>query len=321
MLKVNGLSCSYNNQRVVDDINLTVEDGEFVVLLGPSGCGKSTTLKMIAGLVEPEVGQIELDGNDITGLTPGQRKLAMVFQSYALFPHLTVAENILFGLQARKVDKQEQQKRLKSVVELVDLGPQLSKKPGQLSGGQCQRVALARAIVAEAKLCLMDEPLSNLDAKLRDEMRTEIRALQQRLGMSVIYVTHDQVEAMSMADKIVLMNGGKVEQIGNPEALYSQPASPFVAQFIGTPPMNIVPRGDALVGIRPEHIKITEQGMAAKVIGCDYHGADTIVLADISAADKPEQLIKIRSPGHVVLDPGQEISVQWDTEFEHNFVA
>jgi sn-glycerol 3-phosphate transport system ATP-binding protein len=321
MLKVNGLSCSYNNQRVVDDINLTVEDGEFVVLLGPSGCGKSTTLKMIAGLVEPEVGQIELDGNDITGLTPGQRKLAMVFQSYALFPHLTVAENILFGLQARKVDKKEQQKRLKSVVELVDLGPQLSKKPGQLSGGQCQRVALARAIVAEAKLCLMDEPLSNLDAKLRDEMRTEIRALQQRLGMSVIYVTHDQVEAMSMADKIVLMNGGKVEQIGNPEALYSQPASPFVAQFIGTPPMNIVPRGDALVGIRPEHIKITEQGMAAKVIGCDYHGADTIVLADISAADKPEQLIKIRSPGHVVLDPGQEISVQWDTEFEHNFVA
>ncbi|MGB0447029.1 MAG: ABC transporter ATP-binding protein [Pseudomonadales bacterium] len=321
MLKVNGLSCSYNNQRVVDDINLTVEDGEFVVLLGPSGCGKSTTLKMIAGLVEPEVGQIELDGNDITELTPGQRKLAMVFQSYALFPHLTVAENILFGLQARKVDKQEQQKRLKSVVELVDLGPQLSKKPGQLSGGQCQRVALARAIVAEAKLCLMDEPLSNLDAKLRDEMRTEIRALQQRLGMSVIYVTHDQVEAMSMADKIVLMNGGKVEQIGNPEALYSQPASPFVAQFIGTPPMNIVPRGDALVGIRPEHIEITEQGMAAKVIGCDYHGADTIVLADISAADKPEQLIKIRSPGHVLLDPGQEISVQWDTEFEHNFVA
>lgn len=321
MLKVNGLSCSYNNQRVVDDINLTVEDGEFVVLLGPSGCGKSTTLKMIAGLVEPEVGQIELDGNDITELTPGQRKLAMVFQSYALFPHLTVAENILFGLQARKVDKQEQQKRLKSVVELVDLGPQLSKKPGQLSGGQCQRVALARAIVAEAKLCLMDEPLSNLDAKLRDEMRTEIRALQQRLGMSVIYVTHDQVEAMSMADKIVLMNGGKVEQIGNPEALYSQPSSPFVAQFIGTPPMNIVPRGDALVGIRPEHIEITEQGMAAKVIGCDYHGADTIVLADISAADKPEQLIKIRSPGHVVLDPGEEISVQWDTEFEHNFVA
>jgi sn-glycerol 3-phosphate transport system ATP-binding protein len=321
MLKVNGLSCSYNNQRVVDDINLTVEDGEFVVLLGPSGCGKSTTLKMIAGLVEPEVGQIELDGNDITELTPGQRKLAMVFQSYALFPHLTVAENILFGLQARKVDKKEQQKRLKSVVELVDLGPQLSKKPGQLSGGQCQRVALARAIVAEAKLCLMDEPLSNLDAKLRDEMRTEIRALQQRLGMSVIYVTHDQVEAMSMADKIVLMNGGKVEQIGNPEALYSQPASPFVAQFIGTPPMNIVPRGDALVGIRPEHIEITEQGMAAKVIGCDYHGADTIVLADISAADKPEQLIKIRSPGHVLLDPGQEISVQWDTEFEHNFVA
>jgi sn-glycerol 3-phosphate transport system ATP-binding protein len=245
----------------------------------------------------------------------------MVFQSYALFPHLTVAENILFGLQARKTDKQEQQKRLKSVVELVGLGEHLSKKPGQLSGGQCQRVALARAVVAQANLCLMDEPLSNLDAKLRDEMRTEIRALQQRLGMSVIYVTHDQVEAMSMADKIVLMNGGKVEQIGSPKLLYSQPATPFVAQFVGTPPMNIVAKGDSLVGIRPEHISITETGIAARVIGCDYHGADTIVLADISDPGNAEKLIKIRSAGHVMLDPGQQISVQWEAEFEHNFVA
>ncbi|MCP4790208.1 MAG: ABC transporter ATP-binding protein [Gammaproteobacteria bacterium] len=321
MLKIDSLCCSYNNQRVVDNINLTVGDGEFVVLLGPSGCGKSTTLKMIAGLVDPEAGKIELNGKEITHLSPGERKLAMVFQSYALFPHLTVAENILFGLQARKTDKQEQQKRLKSVVELVGLGEHLSKKPGQLSGGQCQRVALARAVVAQANLCLMDEPLSNLDAKLRDEMRTEIRALQQRLGMSVIYVTHDQVEAMSMADKIVLMNGGKVEQIGSPKLLYSQPATPFVAQFVGTPPMNIVAKGDSLVGIRPEHISITETGIAARVIGCDYHGADTIVLADISDPGNAEKLIKIRSAGHVMLDPGQQISVQWEAEFEHNFVA
>lgn len=321
MLKIDSLCCSYNNQRVVDNINLTVGDGEFVVLLGPSGCGKSTTLKMIAGLVDPEAGKIELNGKEITHLSPGERKLAMVFQSYALFPHLTVAENILFGLQARKTDKQEQQKRLKSVVELVGLGEHLSKKPGQLSGGQCQRVALARAVVAQANLCLMDEPLSNLDAKLRDEMRTEIRALQQRLGMSVIYVTHDQVEAMSMADKIVLMNGGKVEQIGSPKLLYSQPATPFVAQFVGTPPMNIVAKGDSLVGIRPEHISITETGIAARVIGCDYHGADTIVLADISDPGNAEKLIKIRSAGHVMLDPGQKISVQWEAEFEHNFVA
>ena len=199
MLKVDGISRSYGDLKVVDQLSFTVNEGEFVALLGPSGCGKSTSLKMIAGLEVPDEGSIHLDGRDITQLSPGDRKLAMVFQSYALFPHLKVEENILFGLQARKVPKNEQKKRLDSVVELVGLGDHLQKKPGQLSGGQCQRVALARAIVAQAKLCLMDEPLSNLDAKLRNEMRTEIRALQQRLGMSVIYVTHDQVEAMSMA--------------------------------------------------------------------------------------------------------------------------
>ena len=214
MLKVEEISRRYGELTVVDKLSFTVNEGEFVALLGPSGCGKSTSLKMIAGLETPDSGAIELEGRDITQLSPGERKLAMVFQSYALFPHLKVEENILFGLQARKVPKAEQRKRLDSVVELVGLGDHLQKRPGQLSGGQCQRVALARAIVAQAKLCLMDEPLSNLDAKLRNEMRTEIRALQQRLGMSVIYVTHDQVEAMSMADRIVLMNDGKIEQIG-----------------------------------------------------------------------------------------------------------
>ena len=274
---------------------------------------------MIAGLETPDSGSIELEGRDITQLSPGERKLAMVFQSYALFPHLKVEENILFGLQARKVPKAEQKKRLDSVVELVGLGDHLQKRPGQLSGGQCQRVALARAIVAQAKLCLMDEPLSNLDAKLRNEMRTEIRALQQRLGMSVIYVTHDQVEAMSMADRIVLMNDGKIEQIDVPEALYNKPQTIFTAQFIGSPPMNIIGSGKDRLGIRPEHIEISDKGMPASVVSCDYHGADTIVLADVSAEGEDQKLVKIRYPGHAIFEAQQRLSLRWTSENEHRF--
>jgi sn-glycerol 3-phosphate transport system ATP-binding protein len=319
VLKINGLTRSYGNQTVVDKLDFSVNKGEFVALLGPSGCGKSTTLKMIAGLETPDAGTIELEGKNITHLAPGERKLAMVFQSYALFPHLNVKENIIFGLKARKVIKDEQQRRLKTVVELIGLGEHLHKKPGQLSGGQCQRVALARAIVAEAKLCLMDEPLSNLDAKLRNEMRTEIRGLQQRLGMSVIYVTHDQVEAMSMADKIVLMNDGKIEQIDVPEGLYNKPKTIFAAQFIGSPSMNIITSGNESIGIRPEHITISDEGMPASVISCDYHGADTIVSADISEREEEQKLIKIRYPGHALFAPRQSISIHWDTEYEHRF--
>jgi len=320
MLKVEEISRSYGDLTVVDKLSFTVNEGEFVALLGPSGCGKSTSLKMIAGLETPDSGSIKLEGRDITHLSPGERKLAMVFQSYALFPHLKVEENILFGLQARKVPKPEQRKRLASVAELVGLGEHLDRKPGQLSGGQCQRVALARAIVAEAKLCLMDEPLSNLDAKLRNEMRTEIRALQQRLGMSVIYVTHDQVEAMSMADRIVLMNGGKIEQIDVPEALYNKPKSIFTAQFIGSPPMNIIKSGDEYLGIRPEHIEVSaDQGKAANISSCDYHGADTIILADVSGQGEEQQLVKIRYPGHATFAADQKISIRWSPDNEHRF--
>ena len=319
MLKVEGLTRIYDGTKVVNDLSFTVNQGEFVALLGPSGCGKSTSLKMIAGLETPDSGEIELEGKNITHLTPGQRKLAMVFQSYALFPHLKVVDNILFGLQARKVSKSEQQRRLKSVVNLIGLEEHLMKKPGQLSGGQCQRVALARAIVAEAKLCLMDEPLSNLDAKLRNEMRSEIRILQQRLGMSVIYVTHDQVEAMSMADKIVLMNDGKIEQIDTPEALYNKPKSIFTAQFIGSPPMNIIQSENKLLGIRPEHINISDKGIPTTVISCDYHGADTIVLADISSQEEEQKIIKIRYPGHAQFVSEQQISIHWNPEHEYSF--
>ena len=319
MLKVEKINKSYGGKAAVENLNFVVEDGEFVALLGPSGCGKSTSLKMIAGLETPDSGTITLDSRDITHLDPGERKLAMVFQSYALFPHLSVKENILFGLKARKVDPQEQKKRLDSVVGLVGLSEQLVKKPSQLSGGQCQRVALARAIVAQADLCLMDEPLSNLDAKLRNEMRVEIRALQQRLGMSVIYVTHDQVEAMSMADKIVLMNDSKIEQIGLPEELYNKPKTKFAAQFIGNPPMNILGAGNDIFGIRPEHIKVSDDGTLVNVKGCDYHGADTILLAEFSENNEHSNLIKIRYPGHAIFTPGQNISIQWKPEHEHRF--
>ena len=319
MLKVEGLTRRYGDMTVVDQLDFTVNEGEFVALLGPSGCGKSTSLKMIAGLETPDAGRVELEGRDITTLSPGQRKLAMVFQSYALFPHLKVIDNILFGLQARKVDKTEQQRRLDSVVELVGLQDHLHKKPGQLSGGQCQRVALARAIVAEAKLCLMDEPLSNLDAKLRNEMRTEIRSLQQRLGMSVIYVTHDQVEAMSMADRIVLMNSGKIEQVDVPEALYNNPKTVFTAQFIGSPPMNILQSGNTFIGVRPEHVEITDDGKPATVISCDYHGADTIVLAELATQNDSRETLKIRYPGHAIFAAQQSISVQWCSAHEHHF--
>jgi sn-glycerol 3-phosphate transport system ATP-binding protein len=321
MLKVEGLTRRYGDQTVVDDLSFTVNKGEFVALLGPSGCGKSTSLKMIAGLETPDAGRIELEGRDITQLSPGERKLAMVFQSYALFPHLKVVDNILFGLQARKVSKDEQRRRLDSVVELVGLQDHLQKKPGQLSGGQCQRVALARAVVAEAELCLMDEPLSNLDAKLRNEMRTEIRSLQQRLGMSVIYVTHDQVEAMSMADRIVLMNAGKIEQIDVPEGLYNQPKTIFTAQFIGSPPMNIIHSDNQCLGVRPEHVQISEDGLPASVVSCDYHGADTIVLAEIKSQDGAPEKIRIRYPGHAIFKAQQSISVHWSSDHEHRFPA
>lgn len=225
----------------VDEISFDVTPGQFVILLGPSGCGKSTTLRMIAGLEEASDGRIHIGDRDVTRLPPGDRGLSMVFQSYALFPHLSVADNIVFGLRSRKVPKAEQRERLAKVAELVDLTDYLNRKPAQLSGGQRQRVALARSVISEHPICLMDEPLSNLDARLRSDMRREIKALQSRLNMTVIYVTHDQVEAMSMGDRVILMQHGKIVQDGTPDELYNRPASAFAASFIGSPAMNLLP--------------------------------------------------------------------------------
>jgi sn-glycerol 3-phosphate transport system ATP-binding protein len=318
-LSVQGLSKSWVASKAVENINFDVSEGEFIALLGPSGCGKSTTLKMVAGLEAPTKGSITLKGEDITQRAPGQRQLSMVFQSYALFPHLSVKENILFGLKARAVPKAEQQKRLKHTVELVNLGDQIDKKPSQLSGGQCQRVALARAIVSQAPLCLMDEPLSNLDAKLRNEMRTEIRALQKKLGLTVLYVTHDQVEAMSMADRIILLNDGRIEQIGSPQMLYNEPASLFVGSFIGHPPMNILRRGGQHVGIRPEHIRVMEKKSStgnAAVIHCDYHGADTLITVKFKGTS-----LTLSLQGHHVLPAGHALDIIWDSKHEHHFAV
>jgi sn-glycerol 3-phosphate transport system ATP-binding protein len=309
------VSKNWGHMRAVDDVSLTAEEGSLLVLLGPSGCGKSTTLRLIAGLEQLDGGTIAIGGTDVTHLTPAQRKISMVFQSYALFPHLSVAENIVFGLRVRGVSGAERDARLKRVADIVGLGQLLERKPSQLSGGQRQRVALGRAIIAEARVCLMDEPLSNLDAKLRHEMRTEIRSLQQRLGMTMVYVTHDQTEAMTMADRVVLMRDGHVEQNGTPEELYNRPATAFTARFIGTPPMNLISQGDRLIGIRPEHIQIvTQDGQAARVKTVEHLGADSIILCEIGG-----QPVSVRQDGFSKAHPGDDVRLAWDAGQEHQF--
>lgn len=309
------VSKNWGATKAVDNVSLTADEGALLVLLGPSGCGKSSTLRLIAGLEQPDGGTILIGGTDVTDLTPAQRKISMVFQSYALFPHLSVAENIVFGLRVRRVSRAERDDRLKRVADIVGLGHLLERKPSQLSGGQRQRVALGRAIIAEARVCLMDEPLSNLDAKLRHEMRTEIRALQQRLGMTMVYVTHDQTEAMTMADRVVLMRDGRIEQNGTPEELYNRPATAFTARFIGTPPMNLIAQGDRLLGIRPEHIRIVPQdGQVARVKTVEHLGADSVILCEVDG-----QPVSVRQDGFSKAHPGDDIRLAWDAGFEHQF--
>ena len=310
--------------KAVDAVSFRAEKGKFVVLLGPSGCGKSTLLRLIAGLEEVSEGRIFIEDRDVTRLDPTKWRISMVFQSYALFPHLTVAENIVFGLKVRRTAPADRERRLKEVAELVGLSSQLERKPQQLSGGQRQRVALARAIVSQNPICLMDEPLSNLDAQLRHDMRVEIRALQRRLGMTVVYVTHDQVEAMSMADHVVLLREGRIEQEGSPAQLYARPATTFAARFIGTPAMNLVPlevvcpgeQAGRTFGIRPEHIRIVSggAGMAATVVSAEYHGADTIVTARLNGAT-----LLVRAPGQVELAAGAPVRLGWDDSATHLF--
>ncbi|MBN9422633.1 MAG: ABC transporter ATP-binding protein [Bosea sp.] len=326
------VSKTWGGTPAVDAISFTVEGGKLVALLGPSGCGKSTTLRLIAGLEETSSGTIEIGGRDVTHASPSQRGIAMVFQNYALFPHLSVAENILFGLKVRKVSRAERDERLARAASILGLSALLERKPSQLSGGQQQRVALGRAIVAEAPVCLMDEPLSNLDAQLRVEMRREIRELQQRLGMTMVYVTHDQVEAMTMADQVVLMRNGRIEQDAPPDVLYENPATIFAARFVGTPPMNVVPlatvhaRGGTLipppdidpaalaVGIRPEMVEITERGVAADVVAVEYLGSDTLLETRIDGHS-----FIVKRPGKVRATGGEQIYITLSQSALHWF--
>jgi sn-glycerol 3-phosphate transport system ATP-binding protein len=283
-----GLGRRYAEAHALRSVDVQLPGGAFSVLLGPSGCGKSTLLRLIAGLDTPTDGRVEIAGRDVSGLPPVERDLSMVFQSYALFPHLDVAQNILFGLSVRRVSRSEQTLRLARVARMMGLEPLLSRKPSELSGGQQQRVALARAVISERPICLMDEPLSNLDAALRAEMRVELRAIQRRLGLTVVYVTHDQIEAMTMADRIVVMHAGRIEQVGTPREIYTAPASAFVARFIGTPPMNLIPAEDmvgcglalppgSIAGLRPEDLAPAGQGLPVRVVSEEYLGADRIV--------------------------------------------
>jgi len=327
----------------VDGVSFRAEPGEFLVLLGPSGCGKSTTLRMVAGLEEADGGRILIEGRDVTGRPPAERRISMVFQSYALFPHLDVAENIVFGLKVRRVPRAEREERLRRVAELTGLSGLLRRKPSQLSGGQRQRVALARAVVAEHALCLMDEPLSNLDAKLRHEMRQEIRALQRRLGMTVLYVTHDQTEAMSMADRVMLLNAGRVEQFGPPDALYDRPETLFTAAFVGSPPMNLLPLrhaegglslpdgralalglpGEPVLGLRPEALRPAgdaEAMLDCRVTAVEYLGADSVVACEAGSAGLAAQLA-VRLPGRAGLAPGERLGLAWDPAELHCFDA
>ena len=316
------LTKRWGAHTAVDGVSFVVPQGQLVAILGPSGCGKSTLLRLIAGLEEPSAGRIEIDGRDVTQLSPSERQISMVFQSYALFPHLSVAENVIFGLKVRKVGRADREARLKRVADLVGLTPYLDRKPAQLSGGQRQRVALARAIIAEQTVSLMDEPLSNLDAQLRHEMRVEIRALQQRLGMTMVYVTHDQTEAMTMADLVILMRNGAIEQAGAPAEIYNRPATSFVASFVGAPPMNLVPDGNLVRGIRPEHVRLgggDDPAMArtGQVTAVEYMGADTIVTLLTGEAHR----VAMRLPGASTLRTGDQVGFHWTRQDESQFDA
>ncbi len=314
----------FGDVEVIPPLDLTIEDGEFVVFVGPSGCGKSTLLRLIAGLEDVTGGQIRIDGNDATAVPPAKRGLAMVFQSYALYPHMTVRKNIAFPLRMAGLGKDEQDRRVNAAASVLNLTDYLDRRPGQLSGGQRQRVAIGRAIVREPSAFLFDEPLSNLDAALRVGMRLEISELHNRLATTMIYVTHDQVEAMTMADKIVVLNAGRIEQVGSPLELYHRPCNTFVAGFIGSPKMNLISGPEAAkhdaatIGIRPEHIGVSaEKGAWKGRVGVSEHlGSDTFFhVLDTGLSDA----ITVRAGGEVDLHHGDTVWLTPEADKIHRF--
>ena len=345
-LKLQDVRKSFGDLEVIKGVDLDVSDGEFVVFVGPSGCGKSTMLRMIAGLETVTSGEISIDGTDISHLPPAKRGIAMVFQSYALFPHMSVAENISFGLRLNGLPRQEIESRVSQVAETLQIVPLLDRTPRELSGGQRQRVAIGRAIIRNPRVFLFDEPLSNLDAALRVQMRLEIARLHARLSATMIYVTHDQTEAMTLADRIVVFNGGKIEQVGSPMDLYDHPANMFVAGFIGAPSINFIRAKsennalllalpgavpfeglsaaqlagmEVVVGIRPEHLLITQPGKGdfdVTIEILEHLGAETFAYALLEGTD---QTLTIRIPSSVAIGPGQRFGLKMDRKKIHLF--
>ena len=314
----------FGEVTVIPALGLDIEDGEFVVFVGPSGCGKSTLLRLIAGLEDVTAGKVWIDGQDVTTVSPASRRLAMVFQSYALYPHMTVRRNIGFPLRMARLDRVEQKRRIEQAAAALNLTEYLDRRPGQLSGGQRQRVAIGRAIVREPLAFLFDEPLSNLDAALRVGMRLEISELHERLKTTMIYVTHDQIEAMTMADKIVVLQAGRIEQVGSPLELYRTPRNRFVAGFIGSPKMNFLEGAEAAkhdahaIGIRPEHItpSPSEGTWQGRVGVAEHLGSDTFFHVQMQEGIEP---ITVRAGGEVDMHHGDAIYLTPDPAHLHRF--
>jgi multiple sugar transport system ATP-binding protein len=314
---------SYGPVEVLKNINLDIRDGELIVFVGPSGCGKSTLLRQIAGLDRPTSGTIEIDGKDVTRVAAADRGLAMVFQSYALYPHMSVRQNLAFGLENARMAKEEIERRIQEAARMLEIAPYLERRPGQLSGGQRQRVAIGRAIVRNPTAFLLDEPLSNLDAELRISTRAELAALHKRLGTTMVYVTHDQIEAMTLAHRIVVLRAGRIEQVGTPLELYNTPANRFVAGFIGAPRMNFLPASifpsvkGAEVGLRPQHMRRAaagETGVTATVAMVEALGSETVVHADAGG----HRILAVL-PGQQPLAVGEEIALAYDAKDLHPF--
>jgi ABC-type sugar transport system ATPase subunit len=322
VIELRGLRKSFGATTVLHGVDLQLHEGEFLVFVGPSGCGKSTLLRLIAGLEEASGGQLLIDGQDCTQAHPSERRLAMVFQSYALYPHMTVAQNLSFGMRMRGEPKAEIERKLQRAVQMLKLAPYLQRKPGELSGGQCQRVAIGRALVQQPRAFLFDEPLSNLDAELRLHMRVELAALHRELGSSMVYVTHDQVEAMTLADRIVVLRDGRIEQTGAPLALYRNPANAFVASFIGSPGINLfdavllpahVPGScagaAAQLGVRPEHWQCVSPdhigAIAARALHIERLGAQSYLYAEASGLGR----VCVALPGEQALSVGEPVGL------------
>ncbi|MFW0783456.1 sn-glycerol-3-phosphate ABC transporter ATP-binding protein UgpC [Gordonia sp. CPCC 206044] len=349
-LELDGISRHFGDTTAVSDISLSTEANEFLVLLGPSGCGKTTLLRMIAGLLEPSAGRILVDGDDVTTRPPRDRDLAMVFQNYALYPHLTVEKNLGFGLGVRHMPKKSIGRRVSEVADLLDLGPLLRRRPKELSGGQRQRVALGRAMVREPRAFLMDEPLSNLDAKLRASTRTELISLHRRLDTTFVYVTHDQIDAMTMATRVAVLNAGRVEQYGTPVEIYDEPATAFVAGFMGSPPMNLIPAelcsddgqlavrapgvdlvlpmiGDesekraVLLGIRPEHLVPVSANHPGPTLRGRVDIVENLGSEEVADCLLGETRISVRGPRPIGLTSGQSTTLAVDPERIHLFSA